>query len=65
MIVPPTPPTESAPTNGLPDRLVKHAVRYADHRAVNREHLTPMLRHYADVKDQYPHALLLYRVGDF
>ncbi len=52
-------------THGVPDRLIKHAVRYADHRAVNREHLTPMMRHYAEVKDQYPHALLLYRVGDF
>ncbi len=58
-------PAEPASNNGLPDRLVKHAVRYADHRAVNREHLTPMMRHYADIKDQYPHALLLYRVGDF
>ncbi len=53
------------PTAGLPDRLIKHEVRYADHRAVDRALLTPMLRHYADVKDQYPHALLLYRVGDF
>ncbi|MCY7278869.1 MAG: DNA mismatch repair protein MutS, partial [Phormidesmis sp. CAN_BIN44] len=59
------PPTEPDSTTGLPDRLVKHAVRYADHRAVHREHLTPMMRHYADLKDQYPHALLLYRVGDF
>ena len=24
-----------------------------------------MLQHYAEVKDKYPHALLLYRVGDF
>ncbi|MBF2097176.1 MAG: DNA mismatch repair protein MutS [Gloeomargaritaceae cyanobacterium C42_A2020_066] len=24
-----------------------------------------MLRHYCEVKDDYPHALLLYRVGDF
>ena len=49
----------------LPDRLIKHAVRYADHQAVNRADLTPMLRHYAELKDHYPHALLLYRVGDF
>jgi DNA mismatch repair protein MutS len=49
----------------LPDRLIKHTVRYADHRSVNREQLTPMLRHYVEVKDQYPHTLLLYRVGDF
>jgi DNA mismatch repair protein MutS len=53
------------PTQGLPERLIKHEVRYADHRSVPRDHLTPMLRHYADTKDQYPNALLLYRVGDF
>lgn len=54
-----------SPPNDLPDRLVKHAVRYANHRSVNRDDLTPMLRHYVETKDQYPHALLLYRVGDF
>ena len=52
-------------TDGLPERLVKHAVRYADHRSVDRALLTPMIRHYVELKDQYPHALLLYRVGDF
>ncbi len=56
---------EQNSSHGVPDRLIKHEVRYADHRSVEREHLTPMMRHYADVKDQYPHALLLYRVGDF
>lgn len=49
----------------LPNRLIKHAVRYADHRSVNWDDLTPMMRHYVELKDQYPHALLLYRVGDF
>jgi len=53
------------PIGDLPERLIKHTVRYADHRAVDRELLTPMMRHYADIKDEYPHALLLYRVGDF
>lgn len=57
--------TDVNPLGDLPERLVKHAVRYADHRAVNRADLTPMMRHYADLKDEYPHALLLYRVGDF
>jgi DNA mismatch repair protein MutS len=52
-------------TEGLPERLVKYQVRYANHRDVNREALTPMMRHYVEVKDQYPHALLLYRIGDF
>lgn len=59
------PSTQPDPTHGVPDRLIKHSVRYADHRAVQREHLTPMMRHYADLKDQYPHAIVLYRVGDF
>ena len=27
--------------------------------------LTPMLRHYTEVKAQYPDAVLLYRMGDF
>ncbi|WP_421656014.1 DNA mismatch repair protein MutS [Leptothermofonsia sp. ETS-13] len=52
-------------TNGLPERLVKYKVRYAHHRDVNREALTPMMRHYVELKDQHPHALLLYRIGDF
>jgi DNA mismatch repair protein MutS len=50
---------------GLPERLLKYEVRYANHHEAERELLTPMMRHYADIKDQYPHALLLYRVGDF
>lgn len=53
------------PAQDLPERLAKHTVRYADHRAVNRDELTPMFRQYAEIKDQYPYALLLYRVGDF
>ncbi|HEY9698789.1 MAG TPA: DNA mismatch repair protein MutS [Trichocoleus sp.] len=52
-------------TKDIPDRLIKYAVRYANHQAVNRDDLTPMIRHYVEMKDLYPHALLLYRVGDF
>ncbi|MCG8363484.1 MAG: DNA mismatch repair protein MutS, partial [Pseudanabaenales cyanobacterium] len=55
----------SDPNYGLPERLVKHDVRHADYRSVNRENLTPMFRHYVDIKDQYPQALVLYRIGDF
>jgi DNA mismatch repair protein MutS len=55
----------AAPFDGLPDRLVKHEVRYADHREVERERLTPMMRHYADTKDQCLGQILLYRMGDF
>ncbi len=57
-------PPES-PATELPDRLIKHEVKYADHRSVDRSALSPMMRHYVDTKDQYPHALLMYRVGDF
>jgi DNA mismatch repair protein MutS len=57
--------TESDLLKDLPERLVKYKVNHADHRSVDRAALTPMMRHYADLKDQYPHALLLYRVGDF
>lgn len=50
---------------GIPERLLKHAVRYTDYREVKREDLTPMMHHYAEVKDAYPYALVMYRVGDF
>ncbi|MEM6255422.1 MAG: DNA mismatch repair protein MutS [Cyanobacteria bacterium P01_D01_bin.156] len=50
---------------GIPERLLKHTVRYTDYRDVNRDDFTPMMHHYAKVKDAYPYALLLYRVGDF
>jgi len=59
----PDPSANSSPAE-LP-KSIKHPVRYADHRAVDRQALTPMMQHYASLKDQYPQALLLYRVGDF
>ncbi|MCU0568187.1 MAG: DNA mismatch repair protein MutS [Oculatellaceae cyanobacterium Prado106] len=65
MTEPVSPPATTDTLPDLPERLVKYMVRYADHRAVNRDDLTPMLRHYVEVKDHYLHALLLYRVGDF
>ncbi|MBP0031371.1 DNA mismatch repair protein MutS [Roseofilum sp. Guam] len=37
----------------------------ADYQQLDIKKLTPMLQHYVQVKEQYPHALLLYRVGDF
>jgi DNA mismatch repair protein MutS len=58
-----TPSADSQPP--IPERLAKHTVRYADHHAVNWDDLTPMMRHYVEMKEQYPHALMLYRVGDF
>ncbi|HHP7230314.1 MAG TPA: DNA mismatch repair protein MutS [Xenococcaceae cyanobacterium] len=36
-----------------------------DYTILDKEKLSPMYRHYVEVKEQYPQALLLYRVGDF
>ena len=58
-------PTDTDANHGLPERLAKHEVRYATCKDVNPDDLTPMMRHYVMVKGEYPHALLLYRVGDF
>ncbi|MEM9537756.1 MAG: DNA mismatch repair protein MutS, partial [Cyanobacteria bacterium P01_E01_bin.45] len=33
--------------------------------AMDRSKLTPMMAHYAEMKEQYPQALLMYRCGDF
>ena len=38
---------------------------HTDYRLVDRAKLSPMYQHYVEVKEQYPHALLLYRCGDF
>jgi DNA mismatch repair protein MutS len=38
---------------------------HTDYRKLDREKLSPMHQHYVEVKEQYPNALLLYRVGDF
>lgn len=61
----PSPEPISHSSLGLPERLVKHAVQYPDYHLVNWDDLTPMLRHYVEVKEQHPQSLLLYRVGDF
>ncbi|MGK7942376.1 MAG: DNA mismatch repair protein MutS [Crocosphaera sp.] len=38
---------------------------HTDYRPLEVKKLTPMYQHYVTVKQQYPNALLLYRVGDF
>ena len=57
--------TSPQPPAEIPDRLVKHDIKYTHHNQVDRAALSPMMRHYAETKDQYPQALLMYRVGDF
>jgi DNA mismatch repair protein MutS len=46
-------------------RALSVAAENADHRTVDRSKLTPMMQHFVEVKEQYPQAMLLYRVGDF
>ncbi|MGL5872605.1 MAG: DNA mismatch repair protein MutS [Xenococcaceae cyanobacterium] len=36
-----------------------------DYKKLDRDKLTPMNQHYVEIKEKYPNALLLYRVGDF
>ncbi len=50
---------------GATPRRVKREIENADYRELDRNKLTPMMQHYTEVKDKYPQALLLYRVGDF
>ena len=61
--------THSQPDDAKPTRATEAALRVAaenaDYRTVERSKLTPMMQHFVEVKQQYPHAMLLYRVGDF
>ena len=36
-----------------------------DCRNIDKSQLSPMYKHYVEMKEKYPNALLLYRVGDF
>ena len=35
------------------------------HSEVNRNDLSPMMRQYMDIKDQYEDAIIFFRLGDF
>ncbi|MDJ0731317.1 MAG: DNA mismatch repair protein MutS [Crocosphaera sp.] len=53
--------SESNPTPNIATSKSPHT----DYRHLEVKKLTPMYQHYVTVKQQYPNALLLYRVGDF
>ncbi|KJH72103.1 DNA mismatch repair protein MutS [Aliterella atlantica] len=55
------PPSASSPdfNQGKPQ------LHNADYRQLDIKKLSPMMQHYVEIKEQYSHALLLYRVGDF
>ncbi|WP_320675925.1 DNA mismatch repair protein MutS [Prochlorococcus sp. MIT 1300] len=39
--------------------------KYTHHTQINEAELTPVLRHYVELKGQHPERILLYRLGDF
>lgn len=43
----------------------KNPAQHRDRTSVDREALSPMMRHYVDLKDEYPQTILMYRMGDF
>ncbi|MBD2496803.1 DNA mismatch repair protein MutS [Nostoc sp. FACHB-280] len=52
-------------SDNQPTESLQPPAPHADTRLVDRSKLSKMYQHYVEVKDKYPHALLLYRVGDF
>ncbi|MFB2933883.1 DNA mismatch repair protein MutS [Aerosakkonemataceae cyanobacterium BLCC-F154] len=46
-------------------KVQEEQIPNADYRILDRNKLSKMYQHYVEVKDQHPHSLLLYRVGDF
>jgi DNA mismatch repair protein MutS len=46
-------------------RTTQNHINNADYKAIDLKLLSPMFQHFVSVKEQYPHALLLYRCGDF
>ncbi|MGC1393447.1 MAG: DNA mismatch repair protein MutS [Coleofasciculaceae cyanobacterium] len=60
----PSKPDDAKPTRAT-EKALHVAAENADSRTVDRSKLTPMMQHFVEVKEQYPHAMLLYRVGDF
>jgi DNA mismatch repair protein MutS len=61
----PDPTPYKTDENELTQRTGKNPANHRDRASVDRDLLTPMMRHYVETKDEYPQALLLYRVGDF
>ncbi|OKH19461.1 DNA mismatch repair protein MutS [Hydrococcus rivularis NIES-593] len=57
--------TTSPDSTPTPPEVGSTQSPHTDYRKLDREKLSPMHQHYVEVKEQYPNALLLYRVGDF
>nr|WP_199289151.1 DNA mismatch repair protein MutS [Cyanobium sp. FACHB-13342] len=57
-----SPDTPTEPDSGEPDSDLP---AWHHHGLVDPEQLTPMLRHYVELKAAHPDRVLLYRLGDF
>ena len=53
------------PRQGSGEAAASQGPRWSHHSQVPFTDLTPMLRHYVELKRQHPQRLLLYRLGDF
>jgi DNA mismatch repair protein MutS len=53
------------PATDPPDEGESDLPAWHHHGLVDRQQLTPMLRHYVELKAAHPERLLLYRLGDF
>ena len=70
---PPSTPTSAPRTHSEPSSNDNRNTRNSDddlppwshHSQVSPEQLTPMLRHYVELKAAHPERVLLYRLGDF
>ena len=55
----------STPAGNDKDKSDDDLPPWSHHSQVNQEQLTPMLRHYVELKAAHPERVLLYRLGDF
>ena len=55
----------NVPTCSEESTDAKLTPRNPDYRKLDRTKLSPMFQHFVEIKEQNPHALLLYRCGDF
>ncbi|MGF1492898.1 MAG: DNA mismatch repair protein MutS [Microcoleaceae cyanobacterium] len=57
----------SLPDDSLPDKLLpdKSLPPNSDYTQLDHSKLSEMMQRYIEVKQEYPHALLFFRVGDF
>ena len=58
-------PTSARQQENSDEDAVSQGPRWSHHSHVPFPELTPMLRHYVELKRQHPQRLLLYRLGDF